>query len=161
MPPAAEDSARAPLARVDEPAAVKKPVAAPPAASKPEIPPVTPAAPAAAAPPVAPGSSAAIPDTAGSTVTTNQPGGDWSVQVGLFRDATIARRRGEEARSRMPLQLRGADLVVDRALDGVHVTSRISRLSEQDARAACSELQRGRVPCVVVPPGRPLIVATN
>lgn len=87
--------------------------------------------------------------------------GDWSVQVGLFRDATVARRRGEEARKLMPLQLRGADLVVGRAMDGVHVTSRISRLSEQDARAACSELQRGRVPCVVVPPGRPLVVATN
>ena len=61
----------------------------------------------------------------------------------------------------MPLSLRGADLVVGRALDGVHVTSRISHLSEQDARQACSQLQQGRVPCVVVPPGRPLIVATN
>jgi D-alanyl-D-alanine carboxypeptidase len=87
--------------------------------------------------------------------------GTWSVQVGLFRDATVARRRGEEARNLMPMALRGADLVVDRALDGVHVTSRIGRLSERDARAACSELQRGRVPCVVVPPGRPLVVATN
>ena len=87
--------------------------------------------------------------------------GDWSVQVGLFRDAVVARRRGEEARQQMPLQLRGADLVVDRAGDGVHVTSRISRLSEQEARQACSQLQRDRVPCVVVPPGRPLVVATN
>jgi D-alanyl-D-alanine carboxypeptidase len=94
------------------------------------------------------------------TVTTSG-GGDWSVQVGLFRDATVARRRGEEARNRMPLQLRGADLVVGRAVDGVHVTSRISRLSEADARAACTELQRGQVPCVVVPPGRPMVVATN
>ena len=89
------------------------------------------------------------------------PGGDWSVQVGLFRDATIARRRGEEARNLMPLPLRGANLVVGRAVDGVHVTSRICSLSEQDARAACSELQRGRVPCVVVPPGRQIVVATN
>lgn len=94
-------------------------------------------------------------------VVTNDGGGDWSVQVGLYRDATVARRRGEEARQRMPLALRNADLVVDRALDGVHVTSRIGRLSEQEARAACSELQRGSFPCVVVPPGRPLIVATN
>ncbi len=94
-------------------------------------------------------------------VTTNAGGGEWSVQVGLFRDATVARRRGEEARNRMPLQLRGADLVVGRAVDGIHVTSRISRLSEADARAACNELQRGQVPCVVVPPGRPMVVATN
>jgi hypothetical protein len=61
----------------------------------------------------------------------------------------------------MPLELRGADLVVGRAVDGVHVTSRISRLSEQEARAACTELQRGQMPCVVVPPGRPMVVATN
>lgn len=90
-----------------------------------------------------------------------RPGHDWSVQVGLFRDATVARRRGEEARRLMPLSLRGADLVVGRAQDGVHVTSRISSLTEKDARAACNELQRGRFPCVVVPPGRPLVVATN
>jgi hypothetical protein len=83
------------------------------------------------------------------------------VQVGLFRDATIARRRGEEARSLMPAQIRGADLVIGRAVDGVHVTSRISRLTEQDARLACSELERGRVPCIVIPPGHPLVVATN
>ena len=103
----------------------------------------------------------AAPATAAATSSNVASTGDWSVQVGLFRDATVARRRGEEARRQMPLQLRGADLVIGRAVDGVHVTSRISRLSEQDARAACSELQRGRVPCVVVPPGRPLIVATN
>jgi hypothetical protein len=83
------------------------------------------------------------------------------VQVGLFRDATIARRRGEEARAQMPLQLRSADLVVGRANDGVHIVSRLSHLSEEDAREACSQLQRGRFPCVVVPPGRPLVVATN
>ena len=83
------------------------------------------------------------------------------MQVGLFRDETIARRRGEEARNRMPLQFHSADLVVGRAQDGVHMTSRICRLSEQDARTACNELQRGSVPCVVVPPGRPLIVANN
>ena len=90
-----------------------------------------------------------------------RPAETWSVQVGLFKDATIARRRGEEARSLMPLELRGADLVVARAQDGVHVVSRIGHLSESDARAACNQLQRGRIPCVVVPPGRPLIVATN
>lgn len=108
------------------------------------------------------GPAAAAPASpAGERVVTNGGGGEWSVQVGLYRDATVARRRGEEARQRMPLALRNADLVVDRALDGVHVTSRIGRLSEQEARSACSELQRGSFPCVVVPPGRPLVVATN
>jgi len=96
-----------------------------------------------------------------AAAATSVATGDWSVQVGLFRDATVARRRGEEARNQMPLQLRGADLVVARAQDGVHVTSRLGRLSEQDAREACTQLQRGRFPCVVVPPGRPMIVATN
>jgi len=137
-----------------------KPAAALPSAAQPA------AAPMPAPAPAAPAAEKTEPTAATETqqqsaVTTNSQGGDWSVQVGLFRDATIARRRGEEARNRMPLQLRGADLVVGRALDGVHVTSRISHLSEQDARAACSELQRGRVPCVVVPPGRPIVVATN
>jgi D-alanyl-D-alanine carboxypeptidase len=140
---------------------------------------VAPRQPAAAAPsPASPSGEPAVHSTApvspkpavqadapaensGETVTTNAAGGEWSVQVGLFRDATVARRRGEEARNRMPLQLRGADLVVGRAVDGVHVTSRISRLSEADARAACNELQRGQFPCVVVPPGRPMVVATN
>lgn len=86
---------------------------------------------------------------------------DWSVQVGLFREATIARRRGEEARAHMPLSLRRAELVVGRAGDGVHIASRISHLTEHQAREACGQLQREHLPCVVVPPGRPLIVATN
>ncbi len=106
----------------------------------------------------APAKSGAIEESEAAPSTSGE---DWSVQVGLFRDATVARRRGEEARSQMPLQLRGADLVVARAGDGVHIASRISRLSEQDAREACTQLQRDRVPCVVVPPGRPLVVATN
>ncbi|HEY2773177.1 MAG TPA: D-alanyl-D-alanine carboxypeptidase family protein [Candidatus Binatia bacterium] len=108
---------------------------------------------AASAPVSAAGADTIVPASDGSR--------GWSVQVGLFRDATIARRRGEEARSLMPAQIRGADLVIGRAVDGVHVTSRISRLTEQDARLACSELERGRVPCIVIPPGHPLVVATN
>jgi D-alanyl-D-alanine carboxypeptidase len=141
--------------------------AAPPKAAAPAKPVVEPAPePAKPSPDSAPASSqssapAEAANPSAETVTTNSGGGDWSVQVGLFRDATVARRRGEEARNRMPLQLRGADLVVGRAVDGIHVTSRISRLSEADARAACTELQRGQVPCVVVPPGRPMVVATN
>ncbi len=129
--------------------------AAPRAAASPQV---AVSAPPAAAPAKAVAEAAA---PAGERVTTGDDGGNWSVQLGLYRDATVARRRGEEARQRMPLALRNADLVVDRALDGVHVTSRIGRLSEQEARAACSELQRGSFPCVVVPPGRPLVVATN
>jgi len=119
------------------------------------------AAPAPAPAPAKPEPSAAATPAHPPEEPAAQPGEDWSVQVGLFRDATIARRRGEEARNLMPLSLRDANLVVGRAVDGVHVTSRLSSLSEQDARAACSELQRGRVPCVVVPPGRPMVVATN
>lgn len=158
-----EEAAKALPPKADRSVAATKPVAAVPS-PKPEGGP----APASAAPEPSPSATkpqpsaaAAATEPSGSTVTTSQAGGDWSVQVGLFRDATVARRRGEEARRLMPLSLRGADLVVGRALDGVHVSSRISRLSEQDARAACNELQRGRVPCVVVPPGRPLVVATN
>lgn len=147
-PPAAA-SAAAPVAKA--PAA---PTAPPTGAPAPEP---APRAEATSKPAPSPEARAEDPDPALSP----REGGDWSVQVGLFRDATTARRRGEEARQQMPLDLRGADLVVAKAQDGVHVTSRLGRLSEQQARAACSHLQRGRVPCVVVPPGRPLVVATN
>lgn len=130
-------------------AAVAEPTANAPAADAPDS---SVASPPAAEPPK--------PVDQGAT-SEARPGEQWSVQVGLFKDAVVARRRGEEARNLMPLELRGADLVVTRAQDGVHVISRIGHLSESDARAACNQLQRGRVPCVVVPPGRPLIVATN
>jgi D-alanyl-D-alanine carboxypeptidase len=146
-----------------------RPVAAPPAPARtapaPAAASAAPARPAGTSSPARAGEPAKDEATAvapEAEVSSAAPaGGNWSVQIGLFRDATVARRRGEEARSMMPLQLRDADLVVGRAQDGVHVTSRISRLSEQDARTACTELQRGRVPCVVIPPGRPLVVATN
>lgn len=176
--PAAPPSARE-IARVGQPEATTaaRPAAGGTAASRlTSAPAVMP--PGSLPPPASPAASpqAQVAKTSGrnaadaeSAVTTGREtvstmagsGGEWSVQVGLFRDATIARRRGEEARSQMPLSLRGADLIVGRALDGVNITSRIGRLSERDAREACSHLQRGRVPCVVVPPGRPLVVATN
>ncbi|MFN2376304.1 MAG: D-alanyl-D-alanine carboxypeptidase family protein [Candidatus Binatia bacterium] len=147
------------MARADNPAAAAEPV---PARSRPVSTAVPPAVPIAARPAPAPAPTPEAGEPVSSSERASEQGdGDWSVQVGLYRDATVARRRGEEARSQMPLEMRGADLVVGRAQDGIHVTSRISRLSEQNARAACSQLQRGRVPCVVVPPGRPLVVATN
>ncbi len=148
-----------PAATAPHPAAAipASPIAAPPKSPQK---PTDAAVPVAAASAASAGGSLPVVETVSSS-SGAAAAGDWSVQVGLFRDATVARRRGEEARQQMPMQLRGADLVVGRAVDGVHVTSRLSRLSEQDARAACNELQRGRVPCVVVPPGRPLVVATN
>lgn len=112
-------------------------------------------------PPAAPATQKPAPVVDQGSTPEYAPDQDWSVQIGLYKDATVARRRGEEARSRLPLGLRGADLVVGRSPDGTHIVSRIGHLSEQDARAGCSELQRGRVPCVVVPPGRSLFVATN
>jgi len=94
-------------------------------------------------------------------VAAIKPRGEWSVQVGLFRDAAVAKKRGEDARGLIPNHLKEADLVVSLAGDGVHLVSRFAQLSEQDAREACSNLQRGRVPCIVIPPGRPLVVANN
>jgi len=160
--PAATHSAAPPAAIVPASAAPAAATAATPIAAPPKSPqkPAEASVPVAAAPAGSSGGALPVVETVSSS-SGAATGGDWSVQVGLFRDATVARRRGEEARQQMPMQLRGADLVVGRAVDGVHVTSRLSRLTEQDARAACNELQRGRVPCVVVPPGRPLIVATN
>ena len=61
----------------------------------------------------------------------------------------------------MPQGLRAADLLLAPTADGTQVTSRFGHLSEQDARMACSLLQSGSIPCVVVPPGRPMVVATK
>jgi len=85
----------------------------------------------------------------------------WSVQVGVFKDAGAARQRAEEIRGKMPVQLRTAHLLVGGIGDGVHVSSRFAMVNEKDARQACTELQRGRVPCVVIPPGRPMVVSAN
>lgn len=108
---------------------------------------------------VAPATPPAVAPALGTPA--RRPGGQWSVQVGLFRDPSAAKKRGEEARSKMPLHLRNVDLVVASIGDGVHLASRFLRMSEQEAREACSQIQRGSLPCVVIPPGRPLVVATN
>lgn len=135
------------------PATETSPASPAPATAKPPVPATTPADHAGAAAPV---------PVAGAKPAPAKPArGEWAVQVGLFRDESVARKRAEEARDRMPTHLRGADLVVAGSGDGVHLASRLTKLSEQDAREACTQLQRGSVPCVVIPPGRPMIVATN
>lgn len=140
------------------PATETSPASPAPATAKPPVPATTPADHARATP-----SGAAVPvPVAGAKPAPAKPArGEWAVQVGLFRDESVARKRAEEARDRMPTHLRGADLVVAGSGDGVHLASRLTKLSEQDAREACTQLQRGSVPCVVIPPGRPMIVATN
>ncbi|MBI5503556.1 MAG: D-alanyl-D-alanine carboxypeptidase [Deltaproteobacteria bacterium] len=83
----------------------------------------------------------------------------WSVQVGLYRDRAVAERRGKEARERVPGPLGKAPLMM--AGYGSDVSPRFGGLTEADARQACTQLQRASLPCVVVPPGRALIIATN
>lgn len=138
------------------------PTATTPAAAKTPVSTTSPADKGRAVPSAA-ATDAATPSPAASAkpVSAKPARGEWAVQVGLFRDESVARRRAEEARDRMPTHLRGADLVVAGSGDGVHLASRLTKLSEQDAREACNQLQRGSVPCVVIPPGRPMIVATN
>ena len=83
----------------------------------------------------------------------------WSVQVGLYHDREVAEKRGREARERVPSPLGTAPLMI--ASYGADVSPSFGGLTESDARQACTQLQRASLPCVVVPPGRSLIVATN
>lgn len=83
----------------------------------------------------------------------------WSVQVGLYRDRAVAEKRGKEARERVPGPLGKAPMMM--AGYGSDISPRFGGLTESDARQACTQLQRASLPCVVVPPGRALIIATN
>jgi|GEM_PF-441711 len=87
------------------------------------------------------------------------PATTWSVQIGLYRDRALAEKRGMEARERVPGSLGKAPMML--AGYGSNVSPRFDGLSESDARQACAQLQRASLPCVVVPPGRALIIATN
>jgi len=83
----------------------------------------------------------------------------WSVQVGLYNNREDARKRGQEARDYVPNYLGKAPLML--AGYGSNVSPRFGGLTETDARQTCTQLQRKKLPCVVVPPGRALVIATN
>jgi D-alanyl-D-alanine carboxypeptidase len=98
-------------------------------------------APARAAPP--PARPAARPPA-------RTPAGAWSVQVGAFRDETVASNWLTEVNRRFRTQFSAAERTVQNA-EGWY-RSRFTGMSEQGAQAACAALAERRVTCMVVRP---------
>ncbi|MBU1325471.1 MAG: D-alanyl-D-alanine carboxypeptidase [Alphaproteobacteria bacterium] len=92
------------------------------------------------------------PTTTSSTRRTAPPvpAGLWSVQVGAFRDETVARDWLDEVGRRFRGQFRGADRRVMNASGWFR--SRFTGMTEDAARAACEALVARNVTCQVVRP---------
>ena len=76
--------------------------------------------------------------------------GTWAVQVGAFRDRTVADNWLTEVNRRFRSQFSGAEHAVQVA--GEWYRSRFTGLTEDSARAACTALAERRVTCMVVRP---------
>lgn len=76
--------------------------------------------------------------------------GRWAVQVGAFRDETVARNWLTEVNRRFRSQFAAAERSVQNA-EGWY-RSRFTGMSEQAAQAACATLAERRVTCMVVRP---------
>jgi D-alanyl-D-alanine carboxypeptidase (penicillin-binding protein 5/6) len=78
------------------------------------------------------------------------PAGRWSVQVGAFRDETVARDWLTEVNRRFRTQFAAAERTVQNA-EGWY-RSRFTGMTEQSAQGACAALAERRVTCMVVRP---------
>ena len=79
-----------------------------------------------------------------------EPAGRWSVQVGAFRDETVARDWLTEINRRFRSQFASAERTVQNASGWYR--SRFTGMSEQGAQSACATLSERRVTCMVVRP---------
>jgi D-alanyl-D-alanine carboxypeptidase len=79
-----------------------------------------------------------------------EPAGRWSVQVGAFRDETVARDWLTEVNRRFRSQFSAAERTVQSA-EGWY-RSRFTGMTEQGAQGACAALAERRVTCMVVRP---------
>lgn len=82
--------------------------------------------------------------------TVRETAGRWAVQVGAFRDETVARDWLTEVNRRFRSQFTAAERTVQNA-EGWY-RSRFTGMSEQAAQAACAALAERRVTCMVVRP---------
>ena len=82
--------------------------------------------------------------------TARQAAGRWAVQVGAFRDETVARDWLTEVNRRFRSQFAAAERTVQNA-EGWY-RSRFTGMSEQAAQAACATLAERRVTCMVIRP---------
>jgi len=97
-----------------------------------------------------------IPSAAAAEPPRPRAEGGWSIQVGAFASADLARKIAADARSRAPHTLAGAHTVLGTTAPfGGHVLyrARLAGLSAQAASVACSTLAAQRQACVTVPPG--------
>lgn len=78
------------------------------------------------------------------------PAGEWTVQVGAFRNEQAARNWLTEINRRFRSQFTGAERTVQTA--GEWYRSRFVGLTEQAARDACTALTARRVTCAVIRP---------
>jgi hypothetical protein len=84
-----------------------------------------------------------------------EPGGGWAIQVGAFKDPSLARAVAEGARAQAPDQLRSAALAVQPTApfgNTVLYRARLANLSASAAANACTRLNQRQLPCVVVRP---------
>jgi D-alanyl-D-alanine carboxypeptidase len=79
-----------------------------------------------------------------------EPAGRWAVQVGAFRDETVARDWLTEVNRRFRSQFTSAERNVQNASGWYR--SRFTGMTEVGARAACEALAERRVTCMVVRP---------
>ena len=79
-----------------------------------------------------------------------EPAGRWSVQVGAFRDESVARDWLTEINRRFRSQFTSAERTVQNASGWYR--SRFTGMSEQGAQSACATLSERRVTCMVVRP---------
>ena len=82
--------------------------------------------------------------------TVRETAGRWAVQVGAFRDETVARDWLTEVNRRFRSQFTAAERSVQNA-EGWY-RSRFTGMSEQAAQGACAALAERRVTCMVVRP---------
>lgn len=100
------------------------------------------ASPPARTPPRAPARPAREP--------AREPAGRWAVQVGAFRDETVARDWLTEVNRRFRTQFTSAERTVQNASGWYR--SRFTGMTETGAQAACAALAERRVTCMVVRP---------
>jgi hypothetical protein len=96
-----------------------------------------------------------IPQAAAAELPAPRAGG-WSIQVGAFASADLARSIAAGAKTLAPHLLSGTRTLVGvTAPFGGHVLyrARLAGLSAQAAANACSVLAAQRQACVTVPPG--------
>jgi D-alanyl-D-alanine carboxypeptidase len=81
-------------------------------------------------------------------------GNEWAIQVGAFSHAAPAQKAANQAKSKLPKTLAGAQIsVLDGSGNGDQLfRARLTGLTEARARSACRQLERHGMGCITVAP---------